>query len=54
VITNVKPMSVDHARALAMAYELHRLLGELYDRAEHGPSSCIEDAWNRRPWSRAE
>jgi len=29
VITAVKPMSVDHARALAMAYELQQLLGEL-------------------------
>jgi hypothetical protein len=46
VITNVKPMSVDHARALAMACELHRLLGELFDRPEHGPGSCVEDAWN--------
>ena len=47
MITNVKPMSVDHARALAMAYELHRLLGELYDRPEGGPGSSVEDAWNR-------
>ena len=29
MITNVKPMSVEHARCLAMAYELHRLLREL-------------------------
>jgi hypothetical protein len=24
-----------------------RLLGELYDRPEGGPGSCVEDAWNR-------
>jgi hypothetical protein len=47
MITNVEPMSVDHARALAMAYELHRLLGELYGRSEGGPGSSVEDAWNR-------
>ena len=47
MITNVRPMSVDHARCRAMAYELHRLLGELFDRPEHGPGSCVEDAWNR-------
>jgi hypothetical protein len=47
MITNVKPMSVDHARALAMAYELHRLLGDLNDRPENGEGSCVEDAWNR-------
>jgi hypothetical protein len=40
-------MSADHARALAMAYELHRLLGELNDRPENGEGSCVEDAWNR-------
>jgi hypothetical protein len=43
-ITTVKPMSVDHARALAMAYELHRLLGDLNDRPEHGEGSCVEFA----------
>jgi hypothetical protein len=46
MITNVRPMSVDHARCLAMAYELHRLLGNLFDRPEHGPGSSVEDAWN--------
>lgn len=39
-------MSVDHARCLAMAYELHRLLGELNDRPENGEGSCIEQAWD--------
>jgi hypothetical protein len=47
MITNVKPMSADHARCLAMAYELHWLLGKLYDHAEHGPGSCVEEAWDR-------
>jgi hypothetical protein len=47
MITVVKPMTMDHARALAMAYELHRLLGELNDRPENGEGSCVEDAWNR-------
>ena len=49
MITTVKPMSVEHARCLAMAYELHRLLGDLYDRPSPngGPGSPIEDAWNR-------
>lgn len=46
MITTVKPMSTDHARCLTMAYELHRLLGELFDRPEHGPGSCVEHAWN--------
>ena len=47
MITNVRPMSVDHARCLAMAYELHRMLAELNDRPENGEGSCVEDAWNR-------
>ena len=46
MITNVRPMSIDHARCLAMAYELHRLLGELYDRSENGEGSCVEQAWD--------
>jgi hypothetical protein len=46
MITTVKPMSVDHARALAMAHELHRLLGELNERPEHGEGSCVEHALN--------
>jgi len=29
-------MSTEHARCLAMAYELHRLLAELYDRPDGG------------------
>jgi hypothetical protein len=40
-------MSPPDARALAMAYELSRLLGELTERPEHGPGSCVEDAWDR-------
>jgi hypothetical protein len=36
MITNVKPMSTDHRRALAMAYELHRLLGEIARRRGYG------------------
>jgi hypothetical protein len=47
MITNVKPMSVEHARCLAMAYELHRLLGELNERPENGEGSCVDDAWDR-------
>jgi hypothetical protein len=35
MITTVKPMSTDHARCLAMAYELQQLLGEL--DAERNP-----------------
>jgi hypothetical protein len=46
MITNVKPMSTDHRRALAMSYELHRLLGELYDRPDGGPGSPMEAAWD--------
>lgn len=40
-------MSPQEARALAMAYELHRLLGELCDLPEHGPGSSVADAWDR-------
>jgi hypothetical protein len=47
MITNVRPMSVDHARALTMAYELHRLLGELCELPENGEGSCVADAWDR-------
>ena len=46
MITTVTPMSADHARALAIAYDLHRLLGELYDRPDGGAGSPIEFAWN--------
>lgn len=46
MITNVRPMSVDHARCLAMAYELHRLLGDLSDLPENGAGSAVEGAWN--------
>ena len=47
MITRVTPMSVDHARALAMAYELQRFLEQLKNRPEHGEGSCVEDAWER-------
>lgn len=40
---SARPMSIGHARALAMACELHCLLGELYDK----PGSRIERAWDR-------
>jgi hypothetical protein len=40
-------MCPDHARALAMAYELRRLLGEIKDLPENGAGSAVEDAWNR-------
>lgn len=41
------PISADHARAYAIAIQLHRLLGELCDLPENGPGSAIDDAWNR-------
>jgi hypothetical protein len=44
MITNVRPMSVDHARALTMAYELQRLLSEINDRPEGGEGSDVESA----------
>ena len=37
-------MSVDHARALTMAYELQRLLSEINDRPEGGKGSAVESA----------
>jgi hypothetical protein len=40
-------MSMEHARALAMACQLHSLLGELNDKREHGAGSRIEHAWDR-------
>jgi hypothetical protein len=46
MITTVEPMSVDHARCLTMAYELHRRLGELNDRPEHGEGSPVEQAFD--------
>jgi hypothetical protein len=33
-------------RALAMAYELHAVLGELFDLPENGPGSAAEKAWD--------
>ena len=42
MITAVTPMSVDHARCLTMACQLHRLLGELHDR--HGKGSAFESS----------
>ena len=44
MITTVKPMSSAHARCLAMAYELHRLLGEVRDEAGNGEGSPVESA----------
>ncbi len=46
MITVVKAMSVEHARCLAMAYELHRLLGEVNDRPGNGEGSAVESALN--------
>jgi hypothetical protein len=43
MITSVRPMSVDHARCLTVAYQLHQLLGELHDR-HHGEGSAFESA----------
>ena len=40
-------MTVDEARAVAMAYELRNLLGELFERPEHGRDSAVEEAWDR-------
>ena len=34
------------ARAVAIAYELHRLLGQIYDLPEHGPGSSVEKSWD--------
>jgi hypothetical protein len=44
MITNVRPMSVDHARCLTMAYQLQRLHGDLHDRRENGEGSALESA----------
>jgi hypothetical protein len=44
MITAVTPMSVDHARCLTLAYQLHRLLGELHDRHGNGEGSVFESA----------
>jgi hypothetical protein len=38
--------SRDEGRALAYAYGLHNLLGQLYDRPEHGADSYVEHAWD--------
>jgi len=46
MIITVKPMSAEHARALEMAYELQRVLEELAEHPDHGPGSCVEQAWN--------
>lgn len=40
-------MTAQEARALAMAYELHALLGQLFDQPDHGPGSGVERAWDR-------
>ena len=39
-------MSPQEARALAMAYELHRILGDLHDLPDNGCGSCVEAAWD--------
>jgi hypothetical protein len=40
-------MTAQEARALAIAHELHSLLGEICDRPEHGVGTCVEAAWDR-------
>ena len=40
-------MTAQEARALAMAYELHTLLGHLFDQSGDGPGSGVERAWDR-------
>jgi len=37
-------MSPQVARALAMAYELRKLLEDLYNLPDHGQGSCVEGA----------
>jgi hypothetical protein len=37
--------SRDEGRALSLAYELHTVLGKLYDVPEHGADSYVERAW---------
>ena len=39
-------MTPQEARALTMAYELHRLLGELCEQPQNGRGSCTEAAWD--------
>jgi hypothetical protein len=34
------------ARAIAMAYELHRVLGEICELPEHGAGTRAEQAWD--------
>jgi hypothetical protein len=38
---------MEHARTLAMACDLHSLLGDINDKPEHGAGSRIERAWDR-------
>jgi hypothetical protein len=38
--------SRDEGRALSLAYELHTVLGKLYDVPEHGADSYVERAWD--------
>ena len=42
---NAQPLSLDHAQCLALAYQLHALLGELYDKSP-GAGSRIERAYD--------
>jgi hypothetical protein len=42
----MKPVTMERARALAMACELHQLLGEIYDKAGDRGDSRLERAWD--------
>jgi hypothetical protein len=39
-------MSPRESQALALANELHRVLGDICDQPQHGLGSCAEQAWN--------
>jgi hypothetical protein len=51
MITTVKPMSADHARALHLAYELQQRIGglmdDLFGRGEFRPGCSVGMAWDR-------
>jgi hypothetical protein len=44
---NARPMSMEHARALAMACDLHSLLAEINEKPGHGAGPRVERAWDR-------
>lgn len=44
MISTCKPMSIDHARRLAMAYELHQLLGEVCEEPGNGEGTPVGSA----------